>query len=268
MQTNEPRYEQTSFLDVNGVNTQTVDKTIEVYSTNNTTETPYVRRPRMSRYENREESTFIRKPFRNPDLNTRNEFNRRTPSEFTRRPLNKFFESQSAAEQSFSQRLSNNVPEGGFVRRLPNKAFAADGSEASDQAREVFVRRLPNKAFDQEYMTEWVREVKFLQEKGIRYVYVKKTPDYGVSQFKYKKTPELFAALFEFYTQVTAEKANVASFDEAQEALKGSGIEIRRGRNGDIKFIKNSSQETPVIDDRVVEEFPINKPEETPDNAG
>ena len=32
---------------------------------------------------------------------------------------------------------------------------------------------------------------------------------------------------------------------------------IRRGRNGDIKFIKNTSQEVPVVDDRVVQEYPI-----------
>ena len=123
-----------------------------------------------------------------------------------------------------------------FVRRsLPNKA--SEGTEDS------FVRRtLPNKAFDQEYMTEWIREVKFLAEKGIRYVYVKRTPDYGVSQFKYKKTPALFEALTEYYRQVENERANLASTDEVQEVLKSAGISIKHGRNGAIKFIKEASE--------------------------
>lgn len=66
--------------------------------------------------------------------------------------------------------------------------------------------KLPNKAFDSEYMTEWVREVKFLASKGIRYTFVKRTPDYNIKQYKYKKTPELFAALTEFYSQSRREK--------------------------------------------------------------
>lgn len=103
-----------------------------------------------------------------------------------------------------------------------------------------YIRRiLPNKAFDQEYMTEWAREVKFLQDKDIRYVYVKKTPDYGISQFKYKKTPELFKALVEFYSQVEEEKKNIVSVDEAREALKGTGITIKHSRNGKIEFVKD-----------------------------
>ena len=66
--------------------------------------------------------------------------------------------------------------------------------------------RLPNKAFDSEYMTEWVREVRFLADKGIRYTYVKIKPEYGIRQYKYRKTPELFAALLDFYVQVANEK--------------------------------------------------------------
>ena len=68
-------------------------------------------------------------------------------------------------------------------------------------------RQLPNKAFDMEYQTERWREVQFLAEKGIQYTFVRKTRDYGVSQYKYKKTPALFAALVEFYSKLEAEKA-------------------------------------------------------------
>jgi len=68
-------------------------------------------------------------------------------------------------------------------------------------------KRFPKQAFDSEYMTEFLREVRFLTEKGIKYTFVRKTPEYGISQFKYKKTPELFAALVEFYATLNAERA-------------------------------------------------------------
>ena len=67
-------------------------------------------------------------------------------------------------------------------------------------------RKIPKQAFDSEYMTEYLREVKFLTEKGIQYSFVKKTRDYGISQYKYKKTPTLFAALVEFYAILEAER--------------------------------------------------------------
>ena len=66
---------------------------------------------------------------------------------------------------------------------------------------------LPKYAFDSEYMTEFLREVRFLTERGIKYTFVKKTQDYGISQYKYKKTPALFAALVEFYATIEAERA-------------------------------------------------------------
>ena len=53
--------------------------------------------------------------------------------------------------------------------------------------------KLPNKAFDSEYMTEWTREVRFLADHGIRYTFVKIKPEYGIRQYKYRKTPKLFA---------------------------------------------------------------------------
>jgi hypothetical protein len=65
---------------------------------------------------------------------------------------------------------------------------------------------LPKQAFDSEYMTEFLREMRFLSSKGIRYTYIRKTRKYGVSQFKYKKTPALFAALVEFYATLEAER--------------------------------------------------------------
>lgn len=65
---------------------------------------------------------------------------------------------------------------------------------------------LPNKAFDMEYHTERYREVQFLADRGFQYTFVK-TNEYGVSQYKYKKTPALFAALVEFYSILEAEKS-------------------------------------------------------------
>ena len=63
-------------------------------------------------------------------------------------------------------------------------------------------RGVPKQAVDCEDMTQWRKEVNFLQEKGIRFVYVKKTGEYKIPQYKYKKTPELFLALAEFYGSV------------------------------------------------------------------
>lgn len=78
-------------------------------------------------------------------------------------------------------------------------------TEETDKKNETR-ERLPNKAFDSEYMTEWVREVRYLADKGIRYTFVRKTPNYNIKQYKYTKTPELFVALADFYYQVRNEK--------------------------------------------------------------
>ena len=61
---------------------------------------------------------------------------------------------------------------------------------------------IPKYVFDKEYSTQWRREVEFLEAKGINYVYAKKHFKYHVIRYKYTKTPELFRALAEFYTQV------------------------------------------------------------------
>jgi len=110
---------------------------------------------------------------------------------------------------------------------------------------EKIKRPLPKTAFDSEYKTEFLREVRFLAEKGIKYVFVKKTADYGISQYKYKKTPALFAALVEFYSMIEAEKAvkkkdytkapevnvdlklSTEKIQEAQEILKLAAEQIK-----------------------------------------
>ena len=76
--------------------------------------------------------------------------------------------------------------------------------EVTEEKKE-FTHR-PKWAFDSEYKTENLREVRFLADKGIVHTFVRKTPDYNVSQYKYKKTPALFAALVEFYTRVEIER--------------------------------------------------------------
>lgn len=55
------------------------------------------------------------------------------------------------------------------------------------------------KKFDKEYQTQYVPEMKFLQENGIYYVFVKKIN--GVDTYKYVKTPSLFKALALFYSR-------------------------------------------------------------------
>ena len=53
------------------------------------------------------------------------------------------------------------------------------------------------KKFDKEYATQFIDEVKFLKNKGIKYEFVKNIN--GVDTYKYTKTKQLFLALYEFY---------------------------------------------------------------------
>lgn len=54
--------------------------------------------------------------------------------------------------------------------------------------------------FDKEYSTQWLEEVDWLKEQGIRYTFVK-TNESDVTTYKYTKTSELFKALAIFYAQ-------------------------------------------------------------------
>lgn len=65
---------------------------------------------------------------------------------------------------------------------------------------------VPKYVFDKEYSTQWRREVKFLEDKGINYTFAKKHYKYPIIRYKYTKTPELFLALAEFYHQVRSEQ--------------------------------------------------------------
>lgn len=58
---------------------------------------------------------------------------------------------------------------------------------------------VPNKAFDLEYSTQFKKEVAYLHEHGIEPTFVKKTKDYNIPTYKYKKTPELFRTVADFY---------------------------------------------------------------------
>lgn len=55
------------------------------------------------------------------------------------------------------------------------------------------------KKFDKEYSTQYIKEMKYLQSKGINYSFVKNIQE--VTTYKYKKTPELFFALVSFYIE-------------------------------------------------------------------
>lgn len=52
--------------------------------------------------------------------------------------------------------------------------------------------------FDKEYQTQYLAEVNWLTEHGIRYTFVKKVN--GLITYKYKKTRKLFKALLDFYS--------------------------------------------------------------------
>jgi len=97
---------------------------------------------------------------------------------------------------------------------------------------------IPKNAFDSEYSTDWLREMRFLTEKGIKYTFVHKVGEYGISRFKYRKTPALFAALVEFYSSIEAEKALKKKNEPAvtqRDIEKAQEILERAMRQGVIK---------------------------------
>lgn len=53
--------------------------------------------------------------------------------------------------------------------------------------------------FDKEYATSHFKEVDFLKDNGVDYVFKKN--ENGIKVFKYTKTPQLFRLLEIFYTQ-------------------------------------------------------------------
>ena len=55
------------------------------------------------------------------------------------------------------------------------------------------------KNFDSEYSTQYVKEMKYLMEHGVRYSFVKSLN--GLTTYKYKKTSELFKLLEIFYSK-------------------------------------------------------------------
>lgn len=57
------------------------------------------------------------------------------------------------------------------------------------------------KKFDKEYSTQWMREVEWLTEHGVKYTFVKVSSD-NVTTYKYRKNAKLFKELFDFYSQI------------------------------------------------------------------
>ena len=55
------------------------------------------------------------------------------------------------------------------------------------------------KNFDYEYSTQYVKEMKYLESIGIKYVFVKDID--GITTYKYIKNSKLFKALELFYEQ-------------------------------------------------------------------
>ena len=55
------------------------------------------------------------------------------------------------------------------------------------------------KKFDYEYSTKYVKEMKYLESIGIKYVFVKDID--GITTYKYIKNSKLFKALELFYEQ-------------------------------------------------------------------
>lgn len=51
--------------------------------------------------------------------------------------------------------------------------------------------------FDKEYQTQWIPEIQYLKNHGIKYSFIKTIN--GITTYKYEKTFELFKLLADFY---------------------------------------------------------------------
>lgn len=58
---------------------------------------------------------------------------------------------------------------------------------------------MENKSWDKEYSTQFLKEVDFLADNGIRYVFVKTFNE--VRTYKYAKNEKLFSTLARFYLE-------------------------------------------------------------------
>ena len=112
-------------------------------------------------------------------------------------------------------------------------------------------QNIPKTVFDKEYSTQWRREVKFLEDKGINYTYAKKHYKYPIIKYKYAKTPELFLALAEFYNQVRNEK--VFSDIEKTAASVKDNLSLEKGCI-DIPKKELSESELKTVDFQINEE--------------
>lgn len=75
-----------------------------------------------------------------------------------------------------------------------------------DNRRNDVYERIPRDAIERCYVTEFLKEVNYLAEHGIQPVQSIVKREWGVRQYKYVKTPKLFAALHEFWVKESAER--------------------------------------------------------------
>lgn len=105
--------------------------------------------------------------------------------------------------------------------------------------------RIPKKAFDQEYATQWRREVEYLYTKNIKPTFTKRDKEYGIVTYKYKKTKALFDALYEFYEAVENEKAAPVETINKNELATILDALIKQGK---IKITTGDSPTKDVLD--------------------
>ena len=109
-------------------------------------------------------------------------------------------------------------------------------------------KEIPKNVFDKEYSTQWRREVKFLEDKGINYTYAKRHVKYPIIKYKYTKTPELFLALAEFYNQVRNE-----TFFKNSQKVSETILPIEKGCI-EVKKEELSEAEQKTVDFQIKEE--------------
>ena len=114
----------------------------------------------------------------------------------------------------------------------------------------IKLNNIPKYVFDKEYSTQWLREVEFLEQKDIAYAYAKRNPKYPVTKYKYKKTPELFLALAEFYNQVRNERF----FKQVQEVslpIEKGYVEVKASEltQPEKELLVTTQDITDILDD-------------------
>lgn len=128
---------------------------------------------------------------------------------------------------------TNEVTRAPATNEIKNYKIPSSGSETRSyktpsSGSETRSYKIPKTCFDMEYATQWKKEVEYLYSKGIAPTFTKRDKEYGVVTYKYKKTKELFGALYDLYNEMYHAEAS----ESLEELLKlVEDCKVRSNRN-------------------------------------